>query len=639
MKFLKPKFLVFLIPFLLYFNTLWNGYSFDDNFVTNNETVKKGWSAIPEIFSGYYFQEEGNTFGYRPVVRSLYAIEYSVFGENPAVSHFFNILLYAILCLVIFRFLTKLFPTLQREYIFLIVLLFAVHPVHTEVVASLKNREEILAMLLGILSLSLYCDFLDKKNYLLLIPVPFLIFLAVLTKENSLTYPLLLPFTFFFKNEEKIVNKKKLIFSALFTLMVFLTAWSAFKLPGYILPSAEKELFAFENPLYAHNSILNRIYLSGISLWFYLKILFIPYPLRFYYGFNMFPIDTYNGVLSGTIIIVFMLFFMFAVYRIRSLKQISFFIFFFLISISVFTNFFIPVNGIVGERMVFQASLGFCGVIITALYYFSGLRKNKVRIHKRINTILYIVIALFMIMTFQRNRDWKDFETLLKADIGKLDNSAKGQVVYASWNLGQIMNRKAEGKYVHPDAINSILKHYIQSVEIFPEYYSSFNNIGTIFLHLKNRPDSAIKYFAKAISYKPEYPEALFNYGMCCMQMNLTDSAISYFNRAISVDKAYSEAWIKLSELHIKKGDTGLAVAEAENALKCDSVSDAPLINLGNICLLQKDTALAVMWWEKAIEKKPQNPKLLYGLSKYFLQTGEKTKSENYNALFLQFSK
>jgi len=630
MKFLKAKYIVFLVPFILYSNTFWNKFSFDDNFNVQNERVKKGWTAIPEIFTSYYHQEENNTFGYRPVVQSMFAIEHSLFGESPAMNHFINVLLYSLLCLMIFVLLKRLMPETQENILLLIVILFAVHPVHTEVVASNKNREEIVAMLLGICSLYLFTLYTENKKYIYLIPIPVLIFLSVLSKENALTYPLIFPLIFILKTDIKTFNYKKYIVPGILTVIFFFIAWYAWKLPGKILPFEEKELFYFENPLHSDHSFSAKLYTTGITLWFYIKILFVPYPLRYFYGYNMLPDDTINIIASVIGFIIFACLFIFAILNIRKHKELSFFIFFFLISISVFTNYFIPVNGIVGERLTFQASLGFCGFIITAISMF----KLRITFYKNAMKILYAVFVIFALMTFQRNRDWKNFETILKADIHKLENSAKGQVIYASWHMGQLMNKKSLGQCIHPEAVDRVIFYYNKSIDIYPNYYSSYNNAGTLFYHIKNKPDSALKYFRKALAIKPDYIEALYNSGICFNLINMTDSSIVQFEKLLKYKYNYSGAWVKLSEIYREKKDFEKARIMGLNALIYDSLSDVPLINMGNICLLQLDTAKAVEWWEKAIEKNPHNPNLLFGLSRYFKQYENAEKADKYQKMF-----
>src|SRR5688572_1852830 len=76
--------IIFGFSFLLYFNSVFNGYNLDDELVTQNHRLtSKGISAIPEIFrSPYYEDKEGFKYEYRPIVLVTFAIEHSLFGDN-----------------------------------------------------------------------------------------------------------------------------------------------------------------------------------------------------------------------------------------------------------------------------------------------------------------------------------------------------------------------------------------------------------------------------------------------------------------------------------------------------------------------------------------------------------------------------
>ena len=144
-------FLFFVAAFVLYWNTIPNKYSLDDNLVVyDHPLVGKGISSIPEIFTSHYRDIDKNVYGYRPIAMTTFAIENEFFGQNPHISHFVNIVLYALLLILLFFLLVRLFQNIPRKIIFFIMLLFAAHPLHTEVVASLKNREELLCFIFGI---------------------------------------------------------------------------------------------------------------------------------------------------------------------------------------------------------------------------------------------------------------------------------------------------------------------------------------------------------------------------------------------------------------------------------------------------------------------------------------------------------
>ena len=135
--------------FLLYSNTIPNEYNLDDGLVTNNHPLtSKGVSAIPEIFSSPYYQDAaGNQYDYRPVTLTTFAIEHQFFGDNVHVSHFINTIIYMLLCVILFLTLSILFKNYNYLLPLTITLLFIAHPIHTEAVAGIKNRDELLCFL------------------------------------------------------------------------------------------------------------------------------------------------------------------------------------------------------------------------------------------------------------------------------------------------------------------------------------------------------------------------------------------------------------------------------------------------------------------------------------------------------------
>ena len=146
--------IVGLISVFVFANSISNGYNLDDELVTQNHPLtSRGLEAVGDIFtSPYYSDEMGYAYGYRPLVHLTFAIEHQFFGEKPSISHFFNVVLFALSSMLFFKFLIKLFGEKQLIFAMLATALFIVHPIHTEVVNSIKNRDEILAFLFVISS-------------------------------------------------------------------------------------------------------------------------------------------------------------------------------------------------------------------------------------------------------------------------------------------------------------------------------------------------------------------------------------------------------------------------------------------------------------------------------------------------------
>lgn len=146
--------LIAVISIGLYANTFNNDYTFNDQLVTNNHSLtSQGISAIPEILNSYYYQDEmGYQYDYRPITHISFAIEHQFFNESATTSHIINVLLYALLAIFIY-YLSLQITKNDKIWALLITLFFVFLPNHTEVVASIKSRDEILALLFGVLSL------------------------------------------------------------------------------------------------------------------------------------------------------------------------------------------------------------------------------------------------------------------------------------------------------------------------------------------------------------------------------------------------------------------------------------------------------------------------------------------------------
>lgn len=187
--------LIFAFSFLLFANSIGNDYNMDDELVTiNHRLTSKGIAAIPEIFTSPYYQDDaGYSYEYRPVVLASFAIEHDVFGENPHWSHFWNVLLYSLTCLLLYRVLKLLFKDYSPIIPIAVSLLFVAHPAHTEVVCSIKNRDEILGLMFGLAAFYIILKSLFGKKYLPLVFVPILFLFALLSKITVISFTIIIP--------------------------------------------------------------------------------------------------------------------------------------------------------------------------------------------------------------------------------------------------------------------------------------------------------------------------------------------------------------------------------------------------------------------------------------------------------------
>jgi Tfp pilus assembly protein PilF len=636
-----------LLSFLLYGKSISNNYSMDDEFVVkNNVQVQKGIKAIPEIFSStYVIDNQKASYEYRPIVKIAFALEFQFFGANAHTSHFFNILLYAISMALLYSLLIKLLSGYNRIFPFLITLLFLIHPLHSEVVLSLKNRDVILSFLGCILALKYYLKYVEEnKIYQLLLGSVFVLF-SLLSKKDSMTFFVIIPFTiWFFKN----CSFKKIagIFVSyvlpifVFSMLAVHAAHSSKKIivGGISLTNENgiaRKFLQWENPLFIHTSVLERIPTGLYSIYFYLKMFLIPHPLISYYGYNQVPIADWRNpiVWIVTILLAFVVY-----YVIKNIKTKSIIVFgsvFFLVAISMFTNIVVPVVGIVAERFEYIPSLGLCFIAAWVLLkLFKISYENDEKKFPSLSNSFIITIVLITIVyggrSFARIPAWKDSYTLYATDVNNATESAHTNSLIAAASVQKVKenpNMSIDEKRFH---IANAVKYYGESIRIIPTYASSLNNLGMLYYTYYNKPEVSIPYLKKAISLDTNYVEAYFNLATCEAKTNNKVEAERLYLKLISIDPKFMEVYSSLSAMYAEDKKYNKILELNQNAIKKGIVGDVLQINIGNVYFMQGDTVNALPFLEKGVELNPNNRFLNSFLANYFKDKGDLEKANHY---------
>jgi tetratricopeptide (TPR) repeat protein len=186
---------IFFLSTAIYLNTIPNDFNLDDELVSQNHILtSKGIVSLGAIFSQPYYKDaQGYSYDYRPMVLASFAIEHSLFGENPHISHTINVLLYGLMCVLLLACLSALFGNEYKLLSVVACLLFAVHPAHSEVVASLKNRDELLALMFSLMSLRFATKWIDEKKLSALILCFLFFVLGLLSKLSITSFAVLIP--------------------------------------------------------------------------------------------------------------------------------------------------------------------------------------------------------------------------------------------------------------------------------------------------------------------------------------------------------------------------------------------------------------------------------------------------------------
>ncbi len=562
--------LLLIACLLVFANTLRNGFALDDDAViTGNSLVTQGAGHVAEIFKRpflYGSMRDSNDL-YRPVPLAVFATEYSAFGNAPAGFHAVQVLLFAGCVLLLFFFLDELLGGQRRLLAFLASLLFALHPIHTEVVANIKSGDEILCFLFGFAALLAWLRYARSASWKHLSLASIFFFLSLLSKETSYCFVALVPLLFFYW--EKPGRKR---FTAII-LSVVIIAGLALALRFAVLSAnhANHPLavsFA-ENSLAAAHNWSQRLATACLILGWYLKLLVVPWPLRADYSFNTIPLVSFSdekAALSLVLYLALIGYFVWLLVR-RRKSVVGLSILLFGTPLVLVSNVFFLVGATMAERFLFFPSVGFC-IAVALLLCRLAAQKDQTISWKRLALFIVPIGLVFSVLTIRRNAEWKNNYTLAKADLARTPQSFRLAYYLSSATLNKA--NEAVGDSLRQRALWQEATSYArQSIAIYPLYSLTHAQAGTAYLNL-GRYDSSIffsqhalelhprdsfvrnnlaaAYFKEGrfeesaeqcrinLSMFPEYTRGYLNLGACYLHLSRPDSAIGPLNHLLELE-------------------------------------------------------------------------------------------------------
>ncbi|MFI5150490.1 MAG: hypothetical protein ACHQRM_12205 [Bacteroidia bacterium] len=405
----------------LNFNTLFNSYALDDKVVlTENRIVQEGTKGIPEILgSDYLAGYSGNEHRlsgarYRPLSLVLFALEYQCFGANPFVSHLINLLLFTSFTLLLHRLLRLyIFPNGPPYLAFITCLLFVAHPVHTEVIANVKSRDEIITFLLLVLASLALFRYETERTWSLLAYALCFYMLALLCKETAITWLGVFPLLYYFCLQKTLKASLLSVIPFVGITVLYLV------LRGSVVGFDTYPVTDIANSPYLYASVSEAFATKVYMLGMYIMLTVAPFQLCTDYGYNQIPyIQLSSSLFLGTILLLsFLMVWVILGFRGRSFPVFS--VLWFFITLSVGTNFLFDLGAPLAERMLFEPSLGVCMLMA----WTGSLVARNAPVVSRI--ALTIVLLLYCFKTVTRNSDWKNNETLFLKDVASSPNSAR----------------------------------------------------------------------------------------------------------------------------------------------------------------------------------------------------------------------
>jgi protein O-mannosyl-transferase len=547
-----PAFL-FLLACLQYSNTVSYDYAWDDKLViTANDYTTRGLKALPDIFTkrvSIPYKSE-----YRPIPQALHAIEYDLFRGSPHAGHVFNVLWYAVTCLVVYAFVRFVFFRLDALFAFLVAILFVVHPLHVEVVANIKSRDEILALFLGLSAVMLLVRAIEQKRWLLYVAGAACFLAACLSKSNAVTMLLLVPLVAWFRSPEVKVSR---------TLAVTAGVVAGCTLALGAIIRHLQDTVSPDLALHLNSSVLNNIFLWSahtetikptalVIIGRYALLFLYPHPLIHQYGYNQIPLNHWGDSATWLVIAGLAGLAVLAARTWKSKLPLGFGVMFFAITYSIYSNLLFFAPDTMADRYMFIPSVGLAMLAVYGVFKLAALDLGAPVVSRaRARAVLGLfaaVLAAYFARTVLANRDWQNDSTLIHNRIRYMQNNAAAQAIY-----GYTLNKEsyeATSPAIKEQRQIESMKAFTEAIRIYPDFQSAWIAIGKLFAE-RGIYDKAELAFFKAQRLEPLSPDSYYCLGALYATERDTDLAIPYLEKAVLLNPQTEEAYVALGKAYL----------------------------------------------------------------------------------------
>ncbi|XP_038072090.1 protein O-mannosyl-transferase TMTC1-like [Patiria miniata] len=631
---------VFSLALLCYANTLSHDLVHDDIFAIEGNRDVRGESPLRNLllddFWGKPMWDNTSHKSYRPLCVITFRLNHMLHGLHPMGYHLVNILLHAVVS-VLFTYVcqtvvfTEMMPTAVAG------VLFATHPIHTEAVAGVVGRADLMACLFFLLSFLAFqrsikqgksgFAFTDRPGSLVLSLL--LVVCALLSKEHGATvlgvfmvYDVMMTsrpgiyrvlITRRFGRGCMPLFKRCAVIVATVCVVLFLRVWM---LQGHLPHFSEQD-----NPASFAPHLLTRFLTYSYLVFFNVWLLLCPLTLSYDWQMNSIPLveslwDVRNLATITTVITLgFLAVSCIVVKKDQDRRVLVLGLSFLAIPFLPASNLFIRVGFVVAERILYIPSMGYCILCAHALSKLGGLSS------KHGKTIMMIIVAVITLLyigkTVTRNQVWKSRESLFRSGLETLPHNAKMHYNYANFLMDSGQKQ---------DAIH----HYQTSLRLWPDHASANNNLGTL---LKDDPQQAEAHYRRAILINPAHVRAHFNLGSHLSKLGQFEDAELLFRRAIQLNPEFADVHTNLASLLEGKGQLLEAEQLYLNAITLEPKNGDYCNNYGAFLTNTGRNEDARIQYEECLHLQPNHTVTMGNQARLLRRLGQTSQAEQ---LFLR---
>ena len=504
---------VFALAVGVYANSVRNGFALDDEWIIAGNERVHGIERLPEAVTSPYWPSSAARMAlYRPVAVATYALDWELWDGAPWGFHAVNVILHGAATVLVLLLLLHVGFSPGAGVVGAVV--FAAHPVHTEAVANVVGRAEVLSTTFFLVACLL---FLRRELHapVRVAGIALCYFLSLGSKEIGITLPIILLLLEGLRSSDsdgflrRVWNERAVFAACAGAVIVYLGIRRA------VLGDIHGGDVA---PMLVDADAITRI-ANAIRIWpEYVRLLFYPRHLVADYSPGVImPVDGFESLVVLGLVVGIAILLLGAVAWRR--WQISLPIFWFAITILPVSNLIFPVGILLAERTLYLPSVAIA-VLAAGLAQAVTHRPGQLRT-AGIVAFAAVVVA-FSIRTWTRNPVWKSTETVIADLAASHPESFRVQWVLA----GNLMR---EGR------VDEAFAHYAVAAELNPSHYNLLMEYAAA-LVVHGRAVEGEQVLRQVAVLMPDYVEpfvylsqALYNQGRMQDALETSTRAIEHF--------------------------------------------------------------------------------------------------------------
>jgi len=599
--FLGPL-VISLMALVSFAGTLTHDFVWDDRDLVDyarSVVEEKGPLALAGV--PFFPVDEEETAGreyYRPVSLISFWVN-DPFGQpDPFLFHGFNVILHILnSLLVFFLFRSVLGPGAGA---FLGGLLFAVHPVHSESVAWVSGRTDLLAAFFILLTVLLWRRSRQDESFAW---TPWILglasfFLACLAKEVSFLLPVLALVWVLVDRRTFMEKPSKAIHPDLIWVVGMAIVAGLAVMVSSIVLNGEAGSFRALPVLVSEVGFSTAIWRVVKNLAVYSRLLFFPWPLKVYYP----PVPAVLTLFTFLVSAGFVAFCLY--FSARKHRRMG------IVALAWTLLFLAPVSGVFhlglsirAERFCYLPSVGWAGAVGYALgigLLYAPLRATAFRI------LVGFLVALLTIGSVLHSARWKDEVTLFEQAIRQ--NTVTIPNMY--FNLGNA--------YVEAGDLPRGAEAFQEAIRRNPAYVDAILNLSSAFIRLGEH-ERALDVLEGAVDVASQKSRIWSNKGTALELLGKTEEALDSYSRAARLDTRDGKPHQQKGELLYRLGRFEESVSAYRESLAADPGELRTLIGLGRSLESLKLLAEAEKTYLRAVELEPEKCHGYLGLGRVLL--------------------